>query len=217
MEEMELKRIWDAYERKLEKSLRLNRKLLEDMHKGKVRAKLTGLLSLKLSGLIVGVLWNLVLGTAIYVNHFANSYFCVSLAVLMLFGIIAIAAYVHHMVLISQVDYAESITRAQQKLAELQLSTVRVTGFLWLQLPFYTTFFWNQDWISNSRGSFWLLALPLTLLFTAAAIWLYRNITPENLHKAWLKKLMMIGMEYKYALSASDLLSEIEAFKNDDF
>lgn len=217
MEEMELKSIWDAYDRKLEKSLRLNMKLLEDLQKGKVRARLTGLLSIKVVGVIAGLLWNLVLGTLIYANHFSNIYFCLSLTALLLFGIIAIAAYIKHMVMISQVDYAESITGAQQKLAELQLSTVRVTGFLWLQLPFYTTFFWNQEWISNSPGPFWLLAVPITLLFTAAAVWLFRNITPENLHKPWLKKLMMIGMEYKYALSASNLLGEIEAFKSDTF
>jgi glutamate/tyrosine decarboxylase-like PLP-dependent enzyme len=47
-------------------------------------------------------------------------------------------------------------------------------------------------------------------------IWLYRNIIPENLHKSWMKKLMMMGLEYKYALSASELLGEIEEFKRDE-
>ncbi|HTD40541.1 MAG TPA: hypothetical protein VK671_07970, partial [Mucilaginibacter sp.] len=181
MEEMELKSIWNAYDKKLEQSLKLNMKLFENMQKGKAKSKLTALLSIKVSGLIVGILWNLLLGTLIYGNHFRNIYFCISLGFLVLFGIIAIAAYIKHMVLISQVDYSESITDAQQKLAELQVSTVRTTGFLWLQMPFYTTFFWNQDWISNGGNSFWLIAVPITLLFTIAAIWLFRNISPENL------------------------------------
>ena len=118
--------------------------------------------------------------------------------------------------MISQVDYTESITNSQNKLAELQLSTIRVTGFLWLQLPFYTTFFWNSAWVREGDLGFWLIAFPITILFTALAIWLYKSIKPENLHKNWVKKLLTIGIEYKYAIEAGDFLAEIEEFKKDE-
>ena len=216
MEEMELKSIWNAYDKKLERSLKLNLKLLEDMQKSKAESKLKALLSVKAGGIIVGALWNLFLGVLLYGNHFRNIYFSISIGVLMLFGIIAIATYIKHIVLISRVDYTGNITDTQRHLAELQVSTVNVTGFLWLQLPFYTTFFWNQGWISSGGSSFWLIAVPITLIFTALAVWLYKNINHDNLHKAWVKKFMVIGVEYKYVLSASELLQEIEDFKGDE-
>jgi hypothetical protein len=216
MDELELKGIWSAYDKKLERSLKLNLRIFEELQTVKAKSKLSSLLSIKVVGVIAGVVWNLFLGVLIYGNHFKNMYFTVSVAIIMLFGIIAIATYIKHMVLISQVDYSESITNAQHRLAELQLSTIRVTGFLWLQLPFYTTFFWNNDWVTKGDSGFWLIAFPITLLFAALALWLYRNITPKNIDKKWVNKLMMIGMEYKYALSASELLREIEEFKRDE-
>jgi hypothetical protein len=214
MEEMELKSIWNAYDKKLERSLKLSMRLLEGIQKDKAKSKLDSLVSIKIFGIAIGVIWVLFLGLLIYGNHFKNVYFSTSVAMIMFFSIIAIAAYIRHIVLISQIDYTESITTTQTRLAELQVSTINSTRFVWLQLPFYTTFFWNQDWMNKDIG-FWLIAFPITWLFTAIAIWLYKSIAPENLHKPWVKKFMMIGMEYKYALSASELLREIEEFKKE--
>ena len=134
----------------------------------------------------------------------------------MLFGVVAIATYIKHLVLINEINYTESITATQSKLAELQVSTIRVTGFLWLQMPFYTTFFWNNDWVTKGDLGFWLIAFPITLAFTTLAIYLYRNITPENLDKKWVKKLMVMGVEYQHLVAAGELLQEIEEFKRDE-
>jgi hypothetical protein len=213
MDELELKSIWSAYDKKLERSLKINLKLLEEMQVTKAKSKLNTLLSIKIVGMLVGIIWMLFLGVLVAGNHFRNVYFSTSLSILMLFGIIAIATYIRHMVLISGIDYTESITSSQSKLAELQLSTIRITGFLWLQLPFYTTFFWSNDWVTKGDPGFWLIAFPVTILFTALAIWLYKNITPENAEKKWVKKLLAIGIEYKHAAEAGKFLSEIEEFK----
>ncbi len=216
MNELEMKSIWDAYDRKLEKSLKINFRLLEDLQVTKAKSKLNALLSIKITGVVFGVIWLLFLGVLVGGNHFKNVYFSASALILMVFNIIAIATYIRHVVLISQVDYMESIANSQSKLAELQLSTIRATGFLWLQLPFYTTFFWNSEWLTKGDPGFWLIAFPITILFTALAIWLYKSIKPENLHKNWVKKLLAIGIEYKYAIEAGDFLAEIEEFKKDE-
>ena len=211
---MELKSIWNAYDKKLERSLKLNMRLLEGIQKDKAQSKLNSLVSIKVFGVVIGVIWVLFLGLLVYGNHFKNVYFSTSIAMIMFFSIIAIAAYIRHIVLISQIDYTESVTATQTRLAQLQVSTVKSTRFVWLQLPFYTTFFWNQDWMNKDMG-FWLIAFPIALLFTAIAIWLYKSIAPENLHRPWVKKFMMVGIEYKYVLSASELLQEIEEFRKE--
>src|ERR1700744_2979363 len=137
MNELEMKSIWDAYDKKLERSLKINLRLLEDLQVTKAKSKLNALLTIKITGVIFGIIWLLFLGVLVAGNHFKNVYFSASVLIIMIFSIIAIATYIRHMVLISQVDYTGSITNSQSKLAELQLSTIRITGFLWLQLPFY--------------------------------------------------------------------------------
>lgn len=215
MEEMELKSIWNAYDKKLERSLKLNLRIFEDMQTGKAKSKLNALLSIKVGGVVIGILWTLFLALLVYSVNFKNLWFSGSIALIMIFTLIAIVNYIDHIMLINRIDYTNSITDTQTKLAELQVSTIYTTRFAWLQLPFYTTFFWNNNWVTEGDKGFWLIAVPITILFILLAIWLYKNIVPGNLHKTWMKKLMMIGMEYKYALSASELLQEIEDFKKD--
>ena len=215
MEEMELKSIWNAYDKKLERSLKLNLRIFEDMQTGKAKSKLNALLSIKVGGVVIGILWTLFLGLLVYGVNFKNLWFSGSVALIMIFTLIAIVNYIDHIMLINRIDYTDSITDTQTKLAELQVSTIYTTRFAWLQLPFYTTFFWNNNWVTEGDKGFWLIAFPITVLFILLAIWLYKNIVPGNLHKTWMKKLMMMGMEYKYALSASELLQEIEDFKKD--
>lgn len=214
MEELELKNIWSAYDRKLERSLNLNLRILEGIQKDKAKSRLNALLGIKVVGVVIGVLWTLFLGLLLYGNHFKNVYFSASVSMILFFTVVAIGVYIRHIILINQVDYTDSIAGTQAKLAELQVSTIRSTRFIWLQMPFYTTFFWSQAWMMKDVW-FWLIAFPITLVFTALAIWLYYNIKPENLHKAWVKKFMMIGQEYQYAVSASEMLQEIEEFKKD--
>jgi hypothetical protein len=216
MEELELKSIWNAYDKKLERSLRLNIRMFEDLQTGKAKSKLNALLSIKVVGVVIGILWMAFLGFLVFAVNFKNLWFSGSVLLIMIFTVIAIVRYIDHIILINQINYTESITNTQAKLAELQLSTIHTTRFVWLQLPFYATFFWNTQWITEGDKGFWLIAFPIAVLLALLAIWLYKNITPENLHKNWVKKFMMIGMEYQYALSASELLQEIEEFKKDE-
>ena len=216
MEELELKSIWNAYDKKLERSLRLNIRMFEDLQTGKAKSKLNALLSIKVVGVVIGILWVAFLGFLVFAVNIKNLWFSGSVLLIMIFTVIAIVRYIDHIILINQINYTESITNTQAKLAELQLSTIHTTRFVWLQLPFYATFFWNTQWITEGDKGFWLIAFPIAVLLALLAIWLYKNITPENLHKNWVKKFMMIGMEYQYALSASELLQEIEEFKKDE-
>lgn len=215
MDELELKSIWNAYDKKLEKSLQLNARFFENLQTNKARSKLNALLGIKIAGAATGILWNLFLGALIYGNHFKNFYFSISVSVLLIFGVIGIAAYIRHIVMINQINYTESITGMQQKLAALQLSTVKITGLLWLQLPFYTIFFWSNEWVTQGNTGFWLIAFPVTIVFAILAIGLYKNISPKNLDKIWVRKLLIMGVEYKYVLAASELLQEIEDFKQE--
>lgn len=211
MEDITLKNIWKAQDEKLNGTMKLNLFILESMQKQKAASKLNGLATLKLSAVILGILWSLFLGILIYGNQLRNIYFTVSAGMIMLITIAAIAAYIRHIVLIKEVDYSQSIATTQKKLAKLQASTFN-SRFILLQTPFYTTWFWSTEMIEASVTKFCLIALPITLLFIILTIWLYKNLTPMKIQKKWVSYLLKNDPEQKPVIQAQKFLKEIEEF-----
>ncbi len=214
MEDLTLQNIWKTQDEKIERSLKLNLFILASMQTQKTQSKLNALAAFKTVAVIIGVLWSALLGLLIYGNHGKNIYFTVSIGMIMLFSIIAIVVYIKHIVLIRQLDYSASITETQKKLAGLQASTINIVRILWLQMPFYCTWFWTPELVSSDL-TFQLISFPITLLFTLLAIWLYKNISLKNMDKKWLKVFMNLGPEYKSVTRARDFLYEIEEFKKE--
>ena len=165
MDDITLKSLWKVQDEKLDRTMKLNLFILDSMQKQKAQSKLKGLARLKLVAVILGILWTLFLGVLVYGNQLQNIYFTVSVGMIMLITIAAIAIYIKHIVLIKELDYSQSITDTQKKLAKLQASTFN-NRFILLQTPFYTTFFWSTEMIQASVTKFCLIAVPITLLFT---------------------------------------------------
>ncbi|MGB5007224.1 MAG: hypothetical protein WBO39_09800 [Ferruginibacter sp.] len=211
MEDITLINLWKAQEEKLDRSMKLNLFMLDSIQKQKAQSKLNSLSKFKLVAVILGILWSLILGMLIYGNQLQNMYFTVSACMIMLITILAVALYIKHIVLIKELDYSQSITETQKKLSKLQASTFN-SRFIWLQTPFYTTWFWSTGMIVGNRIAFWLIAVPITLLFTLLTIWLYRNLTPANMHKKWVKALIKNDPEHISVMQAQNFLKEIEEF-----
>ena len=218
MEDIELKNMWKAYDQKLEEAKLLNQqswvvnlKTFEYLQTNKAESKLKSLSAFKGWAIVIGFLWIFFLGMLAFGDHFTNPFFTGSVIMLMLFSIFAIAIYIKQIVLIQQINYKERIIDVQKKLAELQTSTINTHRIVWLQLPFYTTFFWNAKWMMDGP-SFWLTAFPITLLFTLLTIWLYKNITLKNVNKKWVK-LLLNSKEWTSIIEAKTYLEEIEEFK----
>jgi hypothetical protein len=211
MEDITLKSLWKAQDEKLDRAMKLNLFILDSMQKQKAASKLNGLAKLKLVAVILGILWTLFLGILVYGNQLQNIYFTVSVGMIMLITVAAIAIYINHIALIKNLDYSQSITNTQKKLAKLQASTFN-NRFIVLQMPFYTTWFWSTQMIESSGIKFWLIAVPITLAFTLLTIWLFKNLTPLKMHKKWVSYLLRNDPEQKPVIQAQKFLSEIEEF-----
>jgi len=218
MEDTQLEDMWKEYSREIAnakilnmQSWLVNSKTFEYLQIHKAHSKLKSLAHFKTGAVLLGILWVLFLGMLVYGNRFKNIYFSASVLMMMIFSMIAIAVYIKHIVLINQINLSENIIEVQEKLAELQASTINSVRILWLQLPFYTTFFWNSQWMASDI-KFWLIAFPITLLFIALTIWLYRNISYRNVDKKWFR-LLFSGGEWAPVIKAINYLKEIEDFK----
>jgi hypothetical protein len=164
--------------------------------------------------LFVELISQLVLRRIIYSNHMKNIYFTISLVLILLIIIIVTGVYIKHITLIRQIRYTESLTYTQENLSRPQSSTINIVRIAWLQLPLYTTWFWNTDWIVRDPLNFWLVAFPITLLFTLLTIWLYRNISLKNMNKKWFK-ILFNSPEWKSVRKSMEFIKEIEIFKEE--
>jgi hypothetical protein len=218
MEDNELQSMWKADAAKMDPAYVMNlqtwalhARTIEYVQTFRAETSLRSLVAFKRRAVVIGIIWSLLLGILIYGNHFKNVFFSGSLSVILLFSIVAIVVYTRQIVLIKSINYGEMVVGIQEKLLTLQVSTVKIIRLLWLQLPFYTTFFWSREWIETAPA-FWYTAFPITLVFTFLAIWIYRHINFKNTDKKWFGKL--IGKkDWGSIIAARASLDEIAAFK----
>ena len=222
MDDKQLENILESYNQKLEQARVLNRQswvlnlqCFETLQKNKTETKLKSLINFKLFAVGLGILWMFFL---CYIFYFslgkASVFFIISCAAIILFTTFAIAVYLHHVNLISKINNSASVVIAQERITKLKLSTLNVTRILFLQAPFYCTFWWTTKMIVDSPLSFWLISFPVALLFTFASIWLYRNISIKNVNKKWFK-ILFNSPEWNSLIYANSFLEEINSFKKE--
>jgi len=217
MENIDFINIWKAQNTKIEQALAVNLKLLREIVDGKVKSAVRSLTLLKSTLLFFGVLYLIALGGLI---SFALSryspawnYFLVSVVAIFAINLFAVITYIRHLVWLSEIDYDGTIADIQQKLSKLQLSIIRLTRIMYLQTPFFTTFYLSSNWFPQ------LTPLPYTLFqlaLTGAAVysswWIYRNMTAENLNNKLIKGLLN-GSGRETVQKAMEFYKEIEEYK----
>jgi glucan phosphoethanolaminetransferase (alkaline phosphatase superfamily) len=220
MEDLELNALWKEYDRKLEESRMLNlqawavnHQTFEWLQTSKARSRLKPMGVFKGWAVFLGVVWALFLGVLLIGNHGKNPYFTVSVAIILLFTLYAIVAYLRQMALIRQIDYTDNVLETQQKLSQLQASTLRTTRILFLQTPFYSTWFWSDRLIGDNSAGFWGISVPVAVLLSLASLWIYRNCTLANSGRKWFRFLFK-GIEWTPILRAMEYLREIEEFRD---
>lgn len=220
MDDIQLKNILQDCNQKLEQaqvlnmqSWVLNIRCFENVQRNKVQSKLKSLVNFKFFAVVLGFLWLFFLSYIFYFSlEKASIFFIISCGSIILFTTLAIAVYLHHIHLISKINSSENVIQAQERIARLKLSTIHVTRILFLQAPFYCTFWWSTKMIENSPWSFWLISFPAALLFTFASIWLYKNISIKNVNKKWFR-ILFNSPEWTSLIRANSFLEEIDSFK----
>ena len=217
MNENELKLLWQSATEKLESSLQVNKKNTDDITRLKAQNVLSSMKPIKIFTLVVGILWVIGLGIVLF-NLFVNAYDKVSLFFLysattqVLLTAISVAVYVYQLVLINEIDFSGSVLTIQEKVSRLKISTLNVTRLLFLQLPVWTTFYWNEKMFVAENWLLWILQGIVTFSFTCVALWLFFNIKYENRNKKWFQ-LIFRGKEWQPILQSMDLLNQIEQYQ----
>lgn len=143
-----------------------------------------------------------------------NKYFVFSATVQVGLTAIALFIYLYQLITIYQVDISDPILITQKKIANLKISTLWVTRILCLQLPVWTTFWWNEVMFQEWNVFQWLITGSVTLAFVFAAIWLFFNIKFENRDKKWFK-LIFNGKEWTPLIKSMELLEQLDDYMTD--
>ncbi len=215
MEDMELKLLWQSYDAKLEKSLALNVKNMEEIHKLKAISALRGFKGTRWLGIVFGILWVLFIGFLIFNSlELSKIFFVLSASIHLVVSVVAVIVYIKHLNLIDQFDNSQTVLEAQEKLMVLNASNLKVLGLLLLQLPVFSTFYITFDWIRDDPQSFWLIQMPVVVIQALMGIWCYRNLDEKNRDKKWFKWFMRKG-EFGSITKALAFLQEIETYKKE--
>ena len=213
MEDTEIINLWKSYDKKLEENLQFNKKNAEDITKIKVQSFLSSMKPIKIFIVLFSLVWvGFVDVLIINIFDVASPFFLVSAAIHVLLTKLAIGIYLYQLILIYQVDISEPILATQEKLVRLRSSTLWVSRLLFLQLPVWTTFWWNEVMFQEWTIFQWLISGSVTLAFAFAAIWLFFNIKFENRDKKWFR-LLFTGIEWNPLVKSMELLSQIDEYK----
>jgi hypothetical protein len=192
MNELELKKIWQTANEKMEITLAFNKINSTEISQLKVYHYISSMKPIKIFTILTGIIW-VGLGTIIlsrayfYAFSDMNIFFLISASIQVGLTAIALFIYLYQIITIYQVDNSDPILKTQKKLAGLKISTLWVTRILFLQLPVWTTFWWNEVMFREWNIFQWLITGSVTLATGFAAIWLFLNIKFENRDKKWFK------------------------------
>ena len=217
MNELELKELWRIANEKLEESFTINRQNTEDIARIKVYTSLSSMKPIKIFTLLVGILWvglGAIILSHIYLYAFseANKFFLVSASVQVVLTAIALWIYLYQLIKIYEVNSYDPILETQEKLAQLRISTLWSARILFLQLPVWTTFWWNETMFTDWNLFQWILTAVVTVSFTYVSIWLFLNIKYKNRNKKWFQ-LIFSGKEWTPLMKSMELLEQVEEYK----
>ena len=219
MNELDLKRLWKENHDKLEGSFTFYKEYADNTTRMKVQSMLGSMKPVKFFTLLVGILWvgiGSIALISVYLRSFseANKFFLFSATAQVGLTGIALIIYIRQLITIYQVDLTEPIVKTQQRLSSLKISTLWATRILFLQLPFWTTFWWNESMLREWGILQWTVPLFFTFSFTVAAFWIFFNVKYANRNKQWFR-LIFNGKEWTPLMQSMELLEQVQEYKEE--
>lgn len=196
MELSELKSIWQAYDTKLEKSLKLNMRCLEMIQSQKAKSKLKPLLWPRIAEVMlhsIVIIWL----AGFLIKNISVIQYVLSASALILFFAIAFANGIKQIILLKEIDNNEDILTIQKKLTLLQSHLADYIRLTFLCMPTYLAYpiigfkvLGNFDMVSKLSHNWWIGQLVFTIILIPVCIWLYNQVTYRNIHKKWVRYII---------------------------
>jgi len=213
MEELDLKNAWQSYDKKLDQLLEVNFQQLKELKTLKAKSKISSFKRDHIFVMLAGVAWVCFLGFFLYFIR-GNTYFSISVGLIFLFNVFAVALYLRHIIILSQINFTDSITETQRKLVQVYTSYVQVGRVLLLQTPFYCTWWYTEELVQNGGLAFWTIQFVIVALLTGVSVYMFRKLSLKNKSGNWVKRTDKFFGSEKLQ-NAIAFLEEIKEFKKE--
>jgi len=214
MNDTDLKYLWQIGNEQIAISQKSDKSSLDNLTKRNVSHFLSSMKPIKIFTLLVGLLWVLGIGYVLLkltINAYdqVSLYFLYSAYFQVMLTAMAVILYIIQLSTLYSIDFNKPVVILQKTLIKLKASTLNVTKILILQLPFWTTFYWNESMFKNGTLPLFILQGAVTISFTYLSLWLFFHLKFENADKWWFK-LLLQGKEWEPLITSINILNEME-------
>jgi hypothetical protein len=214
MNDTDLKYLWQTGNKQIASSQKSDKTSLDKLTKRNVSHFLSSMKPIKIFTLLVGLLWVFSIGYVLIkltINAYAqvSLYFLYSAYFQVMLTAVAVILYIIQLSTLYSIDFNKPVVILQKTLIKLKASTLNVTRILILQLPFWTTFYWNESIFKNGTLPLFILQGAVTISFTFLSLWLFFHLKFENADKWWFK-LLLQGKEWEPIIASIDILNDME-------
>ena len=214
MNDTDLKYLWQTGNEQIAISQKSDKTSLDKLTKRNVSHFLSSMKPIKIFTLLAGLLWVLGIGyvlikLTIIAYDQVSPYFLYSAFIQVMLTAMAVILYIIQLSTLYSIDFNKPVVILQKTLINLKASTLNVTKILILQLPFWTTFYWNESMFKNGTLPLFILQGAVTISFTCLAIWLFFHLKYENADKWWFK-LLLQGKEWEPLITSIGILNDME-------
>jgi len=214
MNDTDLKNLWQAGNEQIAISQKSDKTSLDKLTKRNVSHFLSSMKPIKIFTLLVGLLWVFGIGYVLIklsINAYdqVSLYFLYSAYFQVMLTAMAAILYIIQLSTLYSIDFNKPVVILQKTLINLKASTLNVTKILILQLPFWTTFYWNESMFKNGTLPLFILQGAVTISFTYLSLWLFFHLKYENADKWWFK-LLLQGKEWEPLITSIGILNDME-------
>lgn len=222
MQDQDIIGLWQSQNVKIEQSLVINNRLLQDLTDQKVHSSMRSFKWGKAIGIISFIVYLVILGSILFYaamlyHHLGSrlNYFIISIAAIFLINIKGLSDYIRHLSIADRIDYDGSVAEIQEKLSDLRLSISQHVRTMFLQLPFFSTFYLSDSRFPHSAGwGYIILQIALTGSFTYISWWLYTDRKYATIDKKWFRALIA-GSGGRSIQKALDFYNEVREFRQE--
>lgn len=219
MEAVELKKILEAYDNKLDKTLSLNISSMKELQLEKPKNSTKKLLMYRVFEVVLFSLLAMFLGWYI-ANNWDQTHLAISGVIVHVFTLVTLVGSIGQVVLLRQIDFSKPIVEIRKK-----IELVNSHGLLFIKLIFLSATVWwsyaivavdlflGVDLYVHLEPDFVVRYLVVNFLLIIPLVWAFNRLSYKNLHIKWVRKTIGLFTGTK-TMKALEFLNDIEEFEN---
>jgi hypothetical protein len=218
MEEFEINKIIEAYDNKLDQTLRFNLSSMNELPLDKPQNSTKNILMYRIFEVVVFGLLAIFIGGYI-ANHLGQTHLVISGIILHVFTLIALVGSIGQVVLLQQIDFSKPIVEIRKKIERVNSHGLLFVKLILLSAPVWWSyaivgldFILGFDIYVHLEHDFVVRYLVINFLLIIPLIYFFYKLSYKNIHITWVRKTIRL-FTGKKTLKALEFLNDIEEFE----